>query len=312
MLRSPKAQSDSPSRSESDLINLEREISNNLRKPEDLFRPVTQRAKRPRDSTDSSPPCNFSDIKEMITHMMSSQSDRLDKLENHILAIKGQTTNIESTNSDIEKSIKLMSDKMSTIEIQIKNLEQERKTMATELSSIRGKIESFDRHITKTSIEVRNVPKQLNETKDQLFASILHLSKQLGLELSSNDIRDVARSPSKREQKTSTITVEFANTLIMTQYLSAAKDYNKKNKENKLNSFHLGFSEPKLPIYLAELLTPASKKLFYLTRNFIKQSHFNYCWTSQGKIFVKETNDSAYFQIKDEAQLQSLSKPCIM
>lgn len=202
-----------------------------------------------------------------------------------------------------------MSDQMTTIEVQITNLEQERKMMSTELSVIQDKIDSFDRFITKTSIEISNVPKRSNETKQMLYETVSHLTKHLNLVLSPDDYRDVARLPSKKDQKTSVISVEFTNTLIKSQYLAAAKEYNKKNKDSKLNNTHMGLPEPQSPIYVAETLTPRARRLYYLTRKFIKEGHFRFCWTSDGKVFVKETSESPYFRIKDETQLKALYKP---
>ncbi|KAG7301121.1 hypothetical protein JYU34_015537 [Plutella xylostella] len=305
MYHSPKStHQGAPSKSESDLINLEKEVSTQLHSPETF---ITQRAKRPRDSSNSNP-SEFSDLKDMILRMMSSQSERMDNLEKHILDIKGQTTNIENTNSDIEKSMNHISDQMTCFEAKIAKLEKENKSLSAEIVMAQSRIDTIERSMTKLSIEIRDVPKQSNETKEVLYGMITQLSKTLNIPFNRSDIRDVSRSPSKKEQKLSTVVVEFTNTFMKSQYLNMAKDYNKKNKNNKLNNTHLGLMEPKSPIYIGELLTPAAKKLFYLTRTFVKESHFNYCWTTEGKIFIKENNDGPYFQIKSEDHLLSLKK----
>lgn len=306
MIHSPKSiQKGTPSRSENDLLALQNEKVDLLTESPDCF--VTQRTRRPPRVYHSPTLSDLSDLSE-IKDMMQSMMSRQDLLEKHILDIKGQTSSIESTNLDIERSMTRLSDQMTIIEVQITNLERERKSMSTELCVIKEKLDSYDRYISKTSIEISNVPKRPNETKEMLYETVSHLTSHLKLVLSPNDYRDVTRLPSKKEQKVSGIIVEFANTLLKTRYLDAARDYNKKNKNNKLNNTHLGFSEPTSPVYIAELLTPASRKLFYLTRKFIKESHYSFCWTSNGKVFVKETKDSAYFQIKDENQIKALTK----
>lgn len=306
MYHSPKStQQGAQSRSESDLINLESELTTQLHSPKGF---ITQRAKRPRDSSDSNP-SDFSDLKDVILRMMSSQSERMDNLEKHILDIKGQTTNIETTNSDIEKAMNHISDQMTCFDAKIAKLERENKSLSAEIVTAQSRIDTIERYMTKSSIEIRDVPKQNNETKEVLYGMITQLSKTLNIQFNRSDIRDVSRSPSKKEQQLSTVVVEFTNTLTKAQYLNMARDYNKKNKNNKLDNTHLGLPEPKSPIYIGELLTPAAKKLFYLTRTFVKESHFNYCWTTEGKIFIKENNDSPYFQIKNEAHILSLKNP---
>lgn len=305
MLHSPKTSRRSTftlSRSVTDLTNIDQETSVVDTSPTNSY--ITQRVNCPCSS--NSPSSDYNTLKNMIESLMATQSERLDKLEILMLNINGQTSKIESTNSDIQKSLTFLSEKMSTIEAQIVSLEADRKSTAAELTVIQEKVDSFERFIKKTSIEIRNAPKRTNETKAMLYDTVCRLSKTLNLEISHADIRDVTRGPSKKEHQTSTITVEFSNSLTKVKYLAAAKAYNKAHKEKKLNSSHLGFPAPVEPIFVDELLTSASKRLFYLTRNFVKQNKFGFCWTTNDKIFYKENKDSPYYQIRSESHLNSI------
>ncbi|KAG7299877.1 hypothetical protein JYU34_015762 [Plutella xylostella] len=310
MLRSPTTtlspKSAIPSRSESDIPRM-------VQNEGHTAAAVTQRAKRRRDSGDYSNLADFNSLKEelkyMIGQLMSTQSERLDKLENHILDIKDHTTKIEHTNGEIEKSMTFMSDQMSSIEAQIKKLELEKGEMALQILNLEDKLDFYDHQLNKTSIEIRNVPKIMNESKEKLYDTIHYLSKQLCTDLHYQEIRDVSRAPSKKENRTSTIRVEFSNTLSKARFLSASKMYNKNNPNNKINSNLLGYPEPKIPVYVAEQLTAKAKRLFYLARIFVKTHNYNSCWTTNGRIFIKEKVDGAYIIVKNEQQLETLSKP---
>lgn len=307
-----------PSRSESDIQKLCEEEGLSLNSSPEY---ITQRGnKRLRRMKDGSYMDRFedkflglkndikSDLKDMINELISSQNSRMDKFEEHILEIKSHYTNIEATNQEIEKSMTAITNQLVSLEAKIANLEIERSTMAKKLITLEEKLDNIDRNCIKTCIEVRNVPKCQKETKSSLYTLIQNLSKQLEANIQLSDIRDVSRLPSKKESKTSNITIEFTNTLQKSNFLLAAKQFNTNHSADKVNSTHLGFDGPKTPIYIAEQLTPLTKKLFYAARNFAKLNGFAFCWTSNGRVMLKKTVDGQYIIIKNEQQLLQMSQ----
>lgn len=311
--RTPPNQHHIPSRSESDISKLftKDDQSTNVN-----ITNITQRTKRRCPSVEENINDNLADfkneIRDMIQTMVCLQSSRLDKLENHILEIKNSNSNIEVTNSEIEKSMSSLSDQLTSLETKIINLEKERNSMAIKLTTLEEKVESYERSLVKTCVELRNVPKRSNESKKMLYDTLLELSKHLVVNIQVSDIRDVLRQPSKKENQNSTLTVEFTNTLVKSNFLSAVKEHNKRNPNNKLNSTHLGIAAPKTPTYVAEQLTTNSKRLFYLARNYSKVNQYAFCWTADGRILMKKTPDSPSIVIRSELQLKNLSVPHIV
>ncbi|CAH2096747.1 unnamed protein product [Euphydryas editha] len=292
-----------PSRSESDLRSLHVD--------ESLQGTITQRAKRrciSEEVTQDNMDIFKSEIKVMISEFISAQNSRLDKLENHIIEIKNHYTEIKATNIDLEKSMTNISDQLLLLQQKITCLEKERNSMAARLSTLEGRVESFDRNLVKTSIELRNVPKREKETKSMLYDMINHLSRHLGIDKDLLNIRDIVRLPSKKEQSTSGLTVEFLNTLTKTKFLAAVKEFNKKNVDNKVCSTHLNIKTSQvIPIYITELLSPQMKRLFYLARNYAKMNGYTYCWTSNGRVLLKKDSTSQSIVVKSEQHLQQLS-----
>lgn len=247
------------------------------------------------------------DLRNMIKEMMNSQSSRMEKLEHHMLELKNQSTEIKTIHSELEKSMSSISDQILSLERTITSLEKERSSLVAKVTSLEDKLEFLDRNQIKTSVEIRNVPKRTNETKNMLYDMISNLSKHLQIVIETSNIRDVARQPSKRDTLSSNITVEFANTLIKSNFLNAVKDYNKKHSMDKTSSLHLGIKATTgTPIYIAEQLTPYTKRLFYATRNYAKINKYSYCWTSNGRVMLKKDSDSQSILVKTELQLQQL------
>ncbi|KAJ8707930.1 hypothetical protein PYW08_010296 [Mythimna loreyi] len=279
-----------PSRSESDIRKLYAEEALQLN--------VTQRNKRKHQTEITSVELETfkNELKEMMREMISANNSRLDKLEGHITG-------------ELEKSLTSVSDQLSSLESKITSLEKERSCMVLKLSALEEKLEVYDRNIIKTSIEIRNVPKQEKESKAMLYQMVQCLSKKLDTSSELTNIRDIIRQPSKKENKTSSITVEFSNTLNRSNFLTAVKEYNKKNSNNKISSTHLGItSTPQTPIYVAEQLTTLTKRLFYLARNYAKSNQYSYCWTSNGRVLLKKDTDSQAIMVKNEQQLKQLAQ----
>lgn len=125
------------------------------------------------------------------------------------------------------------------------------------------KLENLDHSFVKTSIEICNVPKRLQETKNALYDSLMNLCKSVDVNIQLSDIRDVLRQPSKREHSRSTIiTVEFTYTLAKSNLLWAVKAYNNTMPSKKVNSTLMRLIGPIVPIYIAEQLTINSRHVF--------------------------------------------------
>lgn len=248
-----------------------------------------------------------SDIKDMIKELISAQNTRMDNLEQHMMELKKQFSTIKDTNKDIENAMNSMSTQLTSLETQISGLESQRKEINTHVYMIEEKIENLDRNIIKTSIELRNVPKRPQETKENLFCLVKTLSQSINVTLQPHDIRDVSRQPSKRESPVSALVVEFSNTLIKSRILNGIKEFNKANNKDKMNSSHLGLDSPKIPIYATELLTNTSKRLYFLARTLAKSENYAFCWISNGRVLLRRHKDGPHIVVKDEHHLQQLS-----
>lgn len=227
----------------------------------------------------------------------------------HILEIKSHSHKIESTNAEIEKSLNSMSGQLISLQTNIESLEKERKEIVLQLSTLESKVESFNRQLLKTSVEIRNVPKNYKETKESLYTTLNRLSEEINVTIHPWDLRDITRLPSKKDPKNLSVLVEFSNTLAKTKFLSGTKDFNQRNPEEKLSTAQLGLSAPYSPIYiLSEQLTATSKNLFYL-RKFAKTNGYKFCWVSNGQVLLRKTKDDAPIIVRREEALQNLLNP---
>jgi hypothetical protein len=252
-------------------------------------------------------------IREELSSFLSSfqaqQNVRLDALEHQLSEIKSQTDTTLTKTRDIEESIGFVSTKVNDVQLSIDRLEEERKLLSTQITKLDAKCDTLERASRKTSIQIRNVPRQKFETKNQLFEMIKELTTTLEISLGPAELRDVFRLPSKGDLTNTTIVAEFSSTLTKDNILAAAKTYKLASirfKTEQLNSSHLGLGGPKVEIYISEHLTPLASRLYFVAREFRKNMGYEYCWTSHGLVYLRKKQGEPYILVKSEDQLQLL------
>lgn len=105
------------------------------------------------------------------------------------------------------------------------------------------------------------------------------------------DVRDMYRVPNRKDPAKFTIIMELSDTLVKSKFLTSAKRFNK-TKEFKV--LHLGITNDSSPLFLSESLTAKSRYLHFLARDFARTEKYKFCWISNGNIFLKKQEGSAY------------------
>lgn len=261
-----------------------------------------QRHKRTR--VESSPPGQFStlkdEIKEMISTLISAHNRELTSITSELREIKEANCRIDDTmslltaqNEDFRKKITL--------------LEQQTKKDQEYISILEDKIEDLQRSSRKASIEIKNVPKRPRETSEDLIKYVTSLSKNIQVDFNHRDINDIFRLRGRNDaEKNPTIIVELRSSLLRTDILRGVKQFNIKQK-SPLRAKHLGFTTNEdTPIYIAEQLTPKGARLFFLARDLKRSNKVKYCWTSHGRVLIRRDDTSPIIVIQSESQVQHL------
>lgn len=259
---------------------------------------VTTKAKR-RRLADPSQDSKLDQILSLITN----QDARLSALEGHIKDLKAQSTTIQSSNSEIIKSIDNVTQQISLMQGKIDFLESKRQVMSEDLAKLEEKVERVERCTLKTSIEIRQVPKTPKESKDHLYTCLKTLSSSIDLPFEKALVRDIFRLPSKTTDTKSTVVVEFVSTLAKLNFLHLAK---KKNQLTRLSSKDLGIAGDQGPIFISEHLTAKARRLHYLAREVAKSCQYAFCWTANGQVFLRKDEGGPHIIVKTETQLDNI------
>lgn len=241
-------------------------------------------------------------MRELFSNLSSSVTQRFNE--------------IQQQNSDVQTSINFMSDKYDALLLKMQTMEDERSKDKKTISVLEEKIEFLERKIKSTSIEIRNTPRLLPhasraETKQELSDLAINMAKSIDVNLQESDIRDIYRINSSKEAS-KPIVLELNSVIKKESLIQSVKAFNKsKPKGSKLNSNHLNIPGKPTPVFVSELLTFKTQKIFFLSREFARNNEYQHCWTSKGVVHLRKADGKTLIRINSEADLDNLKKHII-
>lgn len=239
------------------------------------------------------------EIKSMIQSLWTDHQKEIKNIIPPLLEIKQTITNIEN-------SIALLSAQNLELTHRIADLENKSKDNRKCIALLEERVEHLQMGLRKSNLEIKNVPKKNNESKNDLIEMVMCLSTSIGANLRTEDIKDIYRVRGIKESQTPPIILETSSTLIKTDILKLCRAFNVKTR-SKICAKHLGFrTSEDTPVFISEQLTPRGSRLHFLARDLSKSKQYKYCWTAYGKVYVRKTDNSPIIRVKTEAQVQQL------
>lgn len=217
--------------------------------------------------------------------------------------LRTQSKEFIKSNNNIEKILEQNTAMYKDLKEKVDKISTEHENAMIKISSLEEQIEDLHRSKKATTVEIRNIPISDN---DNLRDIVNNIHNSLNLTISKHDLIQVFRL--KNNQKT--IIAEFQTMQQSRALLNAVKQYNKTQPEEKFSTKTLNWEGVNVPVYISEALTPRARKLHFLARDLRKNFNYKHCWTWQGKLFVKKSDDSDIIWIRSEQQIESLKSSC--
>ena len=275
---------------------------------------IASRNKRPRmefspNKPESSSNVSLEIILNTLTAMKTQQEVTFAKIFSEMTDVREKVHQIQKTNTEIEKSLEYIHNHYEDLKLQIMDLEKARDENAETINKLETQLQDIKLSSRSSTVEIRNIPSKENESVEEIINIVSQIGKTIEFEVPASEIRDIYRLPSKPGMN-KTIVAEFSTVRTKTNYLSAARNFNKSRKlEEKLNTQVVGICGDKKPIYVDEYLPGSMKKLFLQSRDFAKKNGFRFCWISNGKILLRKGPESKEsYVIKTDDNLANLLK----
>ena len=173
-------------------------------------------------------------------------------------------------------------------ETEIKNL----KSTAIELSS-QGekeatKLDDLEQYGCRQKLEIVGIPVQKDENTN---AIVQEVAKLLKVTITASDISKLHRLQTKNELKPPPIIVRFVSRDIRNKLFS--------NRRNARNADFSNFSVNGVESIINKNSTYHKKQLFWKSKQKAKETGFKFCWTLNGNVFVRKSEDDKPILIKN-------------
>lgn len=258
---------------------------------------------------DDIPNLNIPDIREKPTSLVPPKS--IQDLFVHIQEenqslksyIKSQFKEYEKSldfNSDLIKKLTSeltdLSSVVKTLKAQNEDLKRENFQIKEDLKQAQTEIADLQQYSRRTNLEITNLPESENENVTEVLTSVFSC---LDINL-IDQVSTAHRIPTSRKDKPKPIIVQFVNKQQRDTCLKAAR-------AKKINASQVSDRFKKEPVYFNEHLIPKVKEVFYHCRKFKEANNYKFAWVKDGKIFIRENENSKVIRIVNTDDLLKLS-----
>lgn len=239
---------------------------------------------------------------------VKNQTVFMSKLLLDVAAIKNRLDEVQRTNERIEAGMSFMNKEFEDLKVEIELLKKERRDQKVYIENLETKVQDLQHKSRSSIVEIKNIPQNDSETTESLVKILCSIGDTVGANISHSHLRDIYRLPGKLSVPRPVI-AEFSTVDAKLKLLTAVRAYNrnKKHSDDRLNTSKLGFKDsPSKPVNVSERLPAYTKKLLYLASEFRRKYSFEYCWVSNGNIFLRKKQGEKHHLIRSEHCLKIL------
>ncbi|CAF4918133.1 unnamed protein product [Pieris macdunnoughi] len=229
------------------------------------------------------------------------------KIHPEMLEVRNAVSSLEASmtyfNAELEK---VKADQAEQTKI-IGVLKSETESLRATNISLSSRLAQMDQHVRSSNVEIQCVPENKQEN---LINTVMQLGKVIKCPISETQIHYCSRLAkiNNSSPRPRSILVKFNSPRLRDEFLAATSKFNKINREDKLNTSHLGIgANKKAAIYVAEHLTHENKRLHATARSKAKELGYKFVWVRDARIYMRKDEQSSYIYVKDIDLVNKLS-----
>ncbi|CAK1595939.1 unnamed protein product [Parnassius mnemosyne] len=238
-------------------------------------------------------------IKQEITDTIKSLvSEHLANLNLQVSGFQESLSFISKQYDDLMQSV---NEKSETIN----RLVSKNEKLTTQVKNLTDRLGQIERNMRVCNVEITGIPEHKSEN---LLSTVEQLGRIVESPIAESDILHVTRIAklNKESNRPRSVIVKLRSQRHRDELLAAVTRFNKKNKDNKLNTEHLGLGGRREPVFVSEHLTPTNKHLHAAARKKAKEAGFMFVWIRDGRILARKNEQSHAIYIKDDESLKLL------
>ena len=240
-----------------------------------------------------------------------------EEIKAEIDGMKREITSLTVKCNDIENSQTFLSSEYDSLKGSLQETKKDISEVSKTLKSLNDKVGSSDRDLHETRetlddlqqyllrdcIEITGIPTPPKDDPKQIAVQV---GQMLGIPVSEHHISTAHRLPSTRKIKDRIIVKFVHRDMREAFYKNRSKLIGKKSKDVPLIASEYGKSIHETNnIYINESLTFHRKRLFGKVNEFKRRSKWKYVWTVNGKIYLRESENTRAYDFNSIDQFES-------
>jgi len=221
------------------------------------------------------------ELKSFINNKFEDLTASIEFNSSIIKELKESITNLENSNKSLQTKCTL--------------LESENTEMKKQLTVLQSDVIDLKQYTRRCNIEISNFPESENENLIETMKKVEELTETNFVE----SISVIHRVPSFNRDKPKPIICQLNSKPIRDILL-------KKLRTAKLTTNQINSRLTPMPVYFNEHLAPENKQLFFHARKFKDENQYKFCWSRDGKIFLRKDESSKFIRIKTVDDLNGL------
>lgn len=185
----------------------------------------------------------------------------------------------------------------------INNLVTKNENLSSLVQNLQERLCQVEQNARVTNIEISGIPEKKFEN---LVKTVEQLGNIVENPIIESEILHVTRVAklNKDNSRPRSVIVKLSSQRRRDELLAAVSKFNKKNKDDKLNTAHLGIGGRREPVFVSEHLTLSNKQLHAAARKRSKEVGWKFVWVRDGRVFVRKSEQSPAIYIKNEDSLK--------
>lgn len=242
---------------------------------------------------------------------MTTLDEVKELISKELKPILSKVDDLQKKFSSLEKSVDFMSKKYNSLLNEFQKTKGEVLNHDKDLTMIKQDIKIIDKRACEALNEVDDLAQYIRrdcleisgvKAKDEAYAEsvVEAIGSHIGSPVTKADISIAHPLPSSRNAKAPPkLIVKFTSRKVRNHFYANRKKL-AKTKAQDIPSLNLRSTSM---IFISESLTPKRRRLFGEVNKIKKQRKWKYIWTTNGKIFLKEKDQSSTYTFEREEDL---------
>lgn len=264
---------------------------------------VTQR-KKPRASADCS--ClSAGSIRDIIREELQNLFKQ--QIQPQLLKVQNEVSSLKASMAHFNEELEKIKASNATHHSMIESLKSESESLRAHNLSLASRLVQMDQQSRCSNIEIQCIPENKQEN---LINTVVQLGKVIKCPVVESNIHYCSRlaKMNSSSPRPRSVLVKFSSPRLRDEFLAATARFNKTNRDDKLNTSHLGIGgDKKSAVYVMEHLSPENKSLHAAARAKARQLQYKFVWVRDGRIYMRKNDESNYVHVKNIDLLNRLS-----